>query len=177
VAEALLLFGIRSRVRSYAGDRTVVQVLKRDMPQFAARIGFLKASKQEMAESVTSSVTESIYGRCATVLRVDDHQEYVPMYDVVNSETGRFAASGLITHNSNADMTKFALCGIHAALEGYDARIVNTVHDEIVVEARDDVADEVMGIVQSEMVRAGQRMITRVPVEADAHVDDCWSKG
>jgi len=177
VAEALLLFGIRSRVRSYAGDRTVVQVLKRDMPQFAARIGFLKASKQEMAESVTSSVTESIYGRCATVLRVDDHQEYVPMYDVVNSETGRFAASGLITHNSNADMTKFALCGIHAALEGYDARIVNTVHDEIVVEAREDVADEVMGIVQSEMVRAGQRMITRVPVEADAHVDDCWSKG
>ena len=37
-------------------------------------------------------------------------------------------------------MTKLALINLRAALQGWDARTVNTVHDEIVVEARIDQA-------------------------------------
>ena len=77
---------------------------------------------------------------------------------------------------SNADMTKFALIGINEALQDYDARIVNTVHDEIVVEAREDQAEVVCKIVEQEMVKAGERIINLVPIVADAKIADYWSK-
>jgi DNA polymerase I-like protein with 3'-5' exonuclease and polymerase domains len=77
---------------------------------------------------------------------------------------------------SNADMTKFALIGINEALQDYDARIVNTVHDEIVVEAREDQAEVVCKIVEQEMVKAGERIVTLVPIVADAKIADYWSK-
>lgn len=77
---------------------------------------------------------------------------------------------------SNADMTKLALIGLTEALRDYDARVVNTVHDEIVVEAREDQAEVVCTIVEHEMVKAGEQTITLVPVVADAKIADYWSK-
>ncbi|MFL5309201.1 MAG: DNA polymerase [Myxococcales bacterium] len=76
----------------------------------------------------------------------------------------------------NADMTKIALIYLREALQPYDARTVNTVHDEIVVEVRADQAEEVKQIVEHEMVRAGQQILTSVPVVADAAIGDYWKK-
>src|SRR5204863_6298809 len=77
---------------------------------------------------------------------------------------------------ANADMTKLALINIRTALRDWDARTVNTVHDEIVVEVRADQAEEVKHIVEREMVNAGQAILKTVPVVADASVADYWSK-
>jgi DNA polymerase-1 len=77
---------------------------------------------------------------------------------------------------TNADMTKLALIGLNEALQGYDARVVNTVHDEIVVEAREEQAEAVCKIVEHEMVKAGGKLINLVPVVADAKIADYWSK-
>jgi DNA polymerase I-like protein with 3'-5' exonuclease and polymerase domains len=77
---------------------------------------------------------------------------------------------------ANADMTKLALINLRAALRGWDARTVNTVHDEIVVEAREDQAEEVKQIVEREMVAAGEAILHEVPIVADAAVADYWSK-
>ena len=77
---------------------------------------------------------------------------------------------------ANADMTKLALIALHEALRDYDARVVNTVHDEIVVEARADQAEVVCKIVEREMVKAGEGMIKLVPIVADAKIADYWSK-
>lgn len=76
----------------------------------------------------------------------------------------------------NADMAKRALIGTYRALEGYDARIINTVHDEIGIEAREDIAEEVKDILVTQMVAAGELYIERMPVTVDAHVEDFWSK-
>ena len=77
---------------------------------------------------------------------------------------------------ANADMTKLALIYLRRILKDYDARTVNTVHDEIVVEVREDQAEEVRHIVEREMVRAGQAILKVVPVVAEATVADYWSK-
>ncbi len=77
---------------------------------------------------------------------------------------------------ANADMTKTALIFLKQALKGFDARIVNTVHDEIVVEAREDQAEVVCQIVEREMIRAGEEILKKVPIKADAHIGDYWSK-
>ena len=77
---------------------------------------------------------------------------------------------------ANADMTKIALIYLRTALKGWDARTVNTVHDEIVVEAREDQAEEVKHIVEDAMVRAGQVILKVVPIVAEASLADYWSK-
>ncbi|HWE63450.1 MAG TPA: DNA polymerase, partial [Chloroflexota bacterium] len=176
IQEALLLFGITSRVRAYPTDRTVVQVRKKDMPRFAEQIGFMNPKKQDRALRVSGSVRERTYGRGVRVRSIEMTDTWVDMYDVVDSETGRFMANGLVVHNSNADMTKLALIGLHEALARYDARVVNTVHDEIVVEALAEQAEEVCKIVEHEMVQAGEQIISLVPIVADAKIADHWSK-
>jgi DNA polymerase I len=77
---------------------------------------------------------------------------------------------------ANADMTKLALRFIYDQLSGFNARIVNTVHDEIVVEVAADQADAVTRIVADEMRRAGREFITDVPVEVGVTTADTWSK-
>ncbi len=76
----------------------------------------------------------------------------------------------------NADMTKIALIYLRTALKGWDARTVNTVHDEIVVEVREDQAEEVKHLVEDAMVRAGQVILKVVPIVAEASMADYWSK-
>lgn len=77
---------------------------------------------------------------------------------------------------ANADMTKYALVFIYEKLQEYDARLVNTVHDEIVVEARADQAEKVLKMVEEEMVRAGKLVVTAVPIIAEPILADSWSK-
>lgn len=77
---------------------------------------------------------------------------------------------------ANADMTKLALIGLNEALHDYEAHVVNTVHDEIVVEAREDQAEVVCKIVEREMVKAGETVVKLVPIVADAKIGDYWSK-
>lgn len=138
--------------------------------------GFMNPAKQAKAEQISAPIEERIYGRAVRAKLVEITDEWVEMYDVVNSETGRFMANGLVVHNSNADMTKIALVYLRTALQGYDARVVNTVHDEIVVEVIADQAEEVKKIVEHEMVRAGEQILQIVPVVADAAIGDYWKK-
>jgi len=181
VQEALLLFGIRSRINSYTDrhNRINLRILKRDMPLFCEKIGFLNPVKQQKALQVRSQRLERVSPQYGVAMLVDSIQvtdEYVDMFDVVNSESHRFMANGMVVHNCNADMTKLALINLRTALKGWDARTVNTVHDEIVVEVREDQAEEVKHIVEHEMVAAGEAILKEVPIVAEAAVADYWSK-
>jgi DNA polymerase-1 len=68
---------------------------------------------------------------------------------------------------NRADGLKLALCLIPSGLEGVDARIVNTLHDEIIVEARDGTADQVREIVRESMAEALEQIIPEVPFVAE----------
>ncbi|HEX8217732.1 MAG TPA: DNA polymerase [Chloroflexia bacterium] len=175
IQQALLLFGVRSRINICA-DRINVRVVKKDIPLFCHYIGFMNPAKQAKAVEVSAATRDKTYGRGVRVKRVEFTEEWVDMYDVVNSETSQFMANGLVVHNCNADMTKLALIYLRTALKDWDARTVNTVHDEIVVEARADVAEEVQHIVEDCMVRAGQYILKVVPIVAEASLADYWSK-
>lgn len=79
---------------------------------------------------------------------------------------------------TNADITKIAMCLVSKRLKEYKyaARIVNAVHDEIVVEAREDVVAEVEKLVVHEMRRAMRFFLKGVPAVVDAKVEDSWIK-
>ncbi len=178
IQQALLLFGVRSRLKVYS-YQTTLQVFRADLTLLAEKLSFGNFSKQaKAAGSIMSQATSPHSTKIAQVKSVEITDEWVDMYDVVNSQTERFMANGLVVHNCNADMTKMALVYLRESLRAgnYDARVVNTVHDEIVVEVRQDQADEVCHLVEAEMIRAGAEILKDVPVVADAKVGDYWSK-
>ncbi len=79
---------------------------------------------------------------------------------------------------TNADMIKLALIWIRNEIKKrkLDAKLVNTVHDEIVVECAEEIAENVCKLVEEEMERAGQVFIKSVPVVVDAAIEDYWMK-
>jgi len=77
---------------------------------------------------------------------------------------------------SAADMIKYALVFIKDRIrkEGTDAKVILTVHDEIVTEVREDQAEEWGKMQVEEMKRAGELFIKRIPVTADSYIGDVW---
>jgi DNA polymerase-1 len=178
VQQALLLFGVRSRINRCSG-RINVRVLKRDTPVFAEEIGFMNPAKQVKLDAVmpqARALVSKIYGRAARVKSVEITDRRVEMYDVVDSASGRFMANGLITHNSSADIIKRALRLLHDRLRGTGAATVNVIHDEIVVECDAADADAVAKTVEEAMCAAGEEYVRKVPVKVEAAVTDEWVK-
>jgi DNA polymerase I-like protein with 3'-5' exonuclease and polymerase domains len=85
-------------------------------------------------------------------------------------------AKNLPFQGTGASTTKLALCRIKRRLDKYeyDARLINVVHDEILVEAHLDCVEDVAKLVETEMVTAFNYYAPSVPMEADAHIGDCW---
>ena len=77
---------------------------------------------------------------------------------------------------SSADITKRALALLYEALKPIDAKIVNCIHDEIVVEAAEEQAEEVAAILEREMIEAAREFIRSVPVTVDVAIADAWLK-
>ena len=74
------------------------------------------------------------------------------------------------------DILKKAIFYIQDEIWNMPAWIVNLVHDEIVIEFRED-GEEIMRAVAEEcMVKAGKDFLKSVPVEVDITVDDVWRK-
>ena len=79
---------------------------------------------------------------------------------------------------TSADITKFALLFVYKEIKKakLDAHLVHTVHDEIVVEAKSEIADDTAKLVEEQMIKAGERLLKKVPVKVDVHVSTCWEK-
>jgi DNA polymerase I len=76
---------------------------------------------------------------------------------------------------NGADGFKLALYLISRGLEGVDARIVHTPqHDEIIIEARDAIEDQVEAIVKESMEEAFKKIIPEVPSVVEPKIADSW---
>jgi DNA polymerase I-like protein with 3'-5' exonuclease and polymerase domains len=77
---------------------------------------------------------------------------------------------------TQADILKRAMRLVYDALKGHDAKIVNSIHDELVAEADETIAEKVAEIVRERMVAAAQECIRTIPVEVEVAVADAWRK-
>jgi len=99
-------------------------------------------------------------------------------YDLIcGSDPRYFIANGITVHNSNADTIKQAMIHVTDRIKPYDARLLLTVHDEIIVEARDDQVDEVKPIVEQSVRDGFDDFFELVKMKAEADVADHWVKG
>jgi DNA polymerase-1 len=100
----------------------------------------------------------------------------------LNSRNGqiRSAAERVATNmpiqGSAADILKRAMIDVHAALGSdhpRDARMILTVHDELLFEARKESVDAVAGLVRERMEKA---VPLRVPVTVDIGIGENWKE-
>lgn len=151
---ALRVFGIQSRVRFYDYDRVVVQILKKYNQKFRDEIGFINKNKQCKLEKIC--LKNKIYklGEAIAVNRVIITNQYIDMYDVLDSQTSKFAGNGIILHNSASDLIKIAMRNMFIKLRQYNAYILLQIHDELLIECPKEHAEEVSKIVKYEMENA-----------------------
>jgi DNA polymerase-1 len=60
-------------------------------------------------------------------------------------------------------------------LKALNARPVNLVHDEIIIECRKDVAAEMLGILEGCMVRGMECYLKKVPIVVEVKITDSWA--
>jgi DNA polymerase I len=75
-----------------------------------------------------------------------------------------------------ADMVKVAMANIFLRLEPKGAKFVNTVHDELVYETKEDFAEEAAQIIKEEMEKAGKIYLTDMPCVSEVTIGDMWEK-
>ena len=85
-------------------------------------------------------------------------------------------ARNMPIQGTSADILKRALRLLHDDIRDTSARLVNIVHDEIVVECDNVDAQQTPAILEAAMVRAGEQFVTKVPIRVDVHVACDWAK-
>ena len=85
-------------------------------------------------------------------------------------------AKNMPIQGTSADMTKLAMVRVHERLQEYDgAGLINTVHDELVVECRAEHQEVVADAVRFEMEEAHRTLLHKAPPSVDVHVAPYWA--
>ena len=77
---------------------------------------------------------------------------------------------------ASADIAKLALGYIREELEDLDARLINCIHDEFVVECAEELAPKVSERTKAAMIRAGEEVLEKVPIEVEVAASREWRK-
>lgn len=77
---------------------------------------------------------------------------------------------------TSADILKRALRLLHESLRDTTGKLVNIVHDEVIVECDAAEAELIADKLDKSMCRAGEEYVKSVPVKVDVHVADEWAK-
>lgn len=85
-------------------------------------------------------------------------------------------AKNMPIQGTSADILKRALRVLHDDIRGSSARLVNIVHDEIVVECDAAEAEATSVKLESAMLLSGEEFVKQVPIKVDVRVSDEWSK-
>jgi DNA polymerase I len=91
------------------------------------------------------------------------------------SMTQRYGKNAPI-QGTSADILKRALRLLNDELRSTSGRIVNIIHDEIVVEVDESESEDVAGKVEQAMVTAGEEYVQSVPVKVEFHIATEWAK-
>lgn len=88
------------------------------------------------------------------------------------------AAKNAGIQGSNADTIKQAMVYLVDRLDKakYDAKLILTVHDEVVVECAEDQVPEVKEVVSQSLVDGFGKYFSTIPMKADSLVGPCWLK-
>ena len=61
-------------------------------------------------------------------------------------------------------------------LENTGARIIGTLHDEIILEVPDEIVENSATILRETMIEAGKAYLSGVPVEVEVTIGESWAE-
>ena len=77
---------------------------------------------------------------------------------------------------TSADITKKALGLLPQRLAVTGAKIIGTVHDEIILEVSDRLAGKAAAIHKETMIEAGKAYLGKVPIEVEVTIAETWAE-
>jgi DNA polymerase-1 len=118
-----------------------------------------------LEEARVTGVVKTMYGRRRLVPELTSRNGQVRM-------AAERVAVNLPIQGSAADIMKRAMIDVHAALAPYpDARMILTVHDELLFEVPKGRAEETAALVRDKMQSAS---VLKVPLTVDVGIGDNW---
>ena len=80
-----------------------------------------------------------------------------------------------LIQGAGADILKLAIAALGKLISD-EFRPIATVHDELVFEATESKAEHYRDVLESEMKKAAETILKKVPVKCDANVGDSWAE-
>lgn len=77
---------------------------------------------------------------------------------------------------TSADILKRALFLLHQQIRNTNTKLVNIVHDEVILECDASEAENAAKVLEKAMCDAGEEYVKKVPVKVDVHIADEWTK-
>ncbi len=122
--------------------------------------------KTTIREAYENGYVTTLFGR----------RRYIPELAGTNKMQQKFGervAMNSPIQGTAADIIKLAMVRVHRRLQesGLDARLILQVHDELLLEAHRDCAEEALRLLKEEMENA---VSYSVPLDAEAHIGKTW---
>ncbi len=160
-----LIYGISPRsLMQYAKSNYGIEMTQKEAERFHSRFFEVYKGFKQWHEKVKKEFEEhrkltvySLLGRRMIVSRFTDAVNYP------------IQATG-------SDILKMAVVFFGRYTKGKNAFIVNLVHDEIVVETKEEIAEEIKNILSKSMKNAGEILLKKVPVRYDVKIVNHWGE-
>jgi len=94
----------------------------------------------------------------------------------ISSDTKTTTLYNFPVQGTGADVFKLALVDLDLKLRDMDARIVHIIHDEIIMEARSDIAEDMAEIMRESMEGAFRKLLPNVPIRVQPSIRDTWGE-
>ena len=128
--------------------------------------GVKKFLDKQVADAKATGIVKTMFGRIRPIPEIKSS-------NFMTRSFGDRVAMNSPIQGSAADIMKISMLNVDKALceSGYDARIVLQIHDELLVEVKEDEAKRVLELVKQTMKQAVK---LNVPLEVDAHIGKTW---
>ncbi len=149
--------------KSVSEARDLMNFFSQKFPSLA------KHKTRVLMRAKKNGYSETVFGRRRLLPDINNRHD-----PEARSRAERQAYNHLI-QGSAADIMKIALINIHAELPD-GVRLLMTVHDEVVVQAPEEMVDSVAAVIRTEMESSAPSQI-KVPLIADVKVAANWAEG
>jgi DNA polymerase-1 len=162
-------FGLARRLKIH--EKKAEEMMNKYFERYKGVKQYLNKSARD---AVRNRCSMSISGR-KRFYTLPDYNH--PDYRRIEAEVKRRGMNQPI-QGGNADTIKQAMIYLTDRLEdsGYDAKLILTVHDEVVVEVKTEQVYEVRPIVEQSLIDGFGRYFSLIPMETDGLIGDCWLK-
>ena len=128
--------------------------------------GVKKFLDRQVADAKEKGFVKTMFGRIRPIPEIKSS-------NFMTRSFGDRVAMNSPIQGSAADIMKISMLKVDEALKesGYDANIVLQIHDELLIEAKEDEAEKVSKLVEKTMKEA---VSLKVPLEVDAHIGKTW---